>query len=219
MVYDVVYKDKIIKRKGKMLYKKFLLNICRNILPCKNITFVALMKIFAKVFIFVFFGTIIASLLLGLFLNTQDFSKEPQENYNNKILFLRALADDAGGADDVGNEVNLEEVACFITEFATSYEEITKGMMFRKSLPKNYGMLFIFQSEELRQFWMQNTSIPLDIIFIGKDMRVKHIHHDAKPYDMALINSVYPAQYVLEVNAGEARNLKMGDILHKPPYN
>lgn len=188
-------------------------------MPCKNIVFTSLIKILAKVFIFVFCGIIIASWLQGLFLTTQDFSKEPQENYNNKILFLRTLADDAGGADDVGNEVNLEAVAFFITEFATSYEETTQGMMFRKSLPENYGMLFIFQREEPRQFWMQNTSIPLDIIFIGKDMRIKHIHHDAKPYDMALINSVYPAQYVLEVNAGEARNLKMGDILHKPPYS
>ena len=202
-----------------MLYKKLLFNIFGKAF------FASFIKIIAIVFTGVFLVTIVSSLNVSLFFTTEDFSKEPQSNYNKKIFFLRPVSDDEedteddDNADNARDKANLAEVTYFITEFATSYEETTRGMMFRESLPENYGMLFIFKSEEPRQFWMQNTSIPLDIIFIGKDMQIKHIHHNAKPYDMAVINSVYPAQYVLEINAGEAKHLQIGDILHKPPHN
>lgn len=82
-----------------------------------------------------------------------------------------------------------------------------KGLMFRKSLPANDGMLFNFDNEGYYGFWMMNTSIPLDMIWINKDMEVVHIEKNVQP--CGLLCPVYkPSQktkYVLEVNAGFAK--------------
>lgn len=64
---------------------------------------------------------------------------------------------------------------CFEVELAITTEEITKGLMFRKELPQNKGMLFIFAKEGIRSFWMKNTLIPLDIIWLNKNKEVVFI--------------------------------------------
>ncbi len=79
-----------------------------------------------------------------------------------------------------------------------------KGLMFRKSLPENSGMLFIFDKEDYYGFWMMNTSIPLDIIWINNDMEIVHIEKNVQP--CGILCPVYKpngkARYVLEVNSG-----------------
>jgi len=79
-----------------------------------------------------------------------------------------------------------------------------KGLMFRKSLPENEGMLFIFDKEDYYGFWMMNTSIPLDIIWINRDMEIVHIERNVQP--CGILCPVYKpnekAKYVLEVNTG-----------------
>ncbi len=92
---------------------------------------------------------------------------------------------------------------------------ITRGLMFRKQMDENRGMLFIFPDVDMRSFWMRNTIIPLDIIFIGEDQRIVTIQRDTKPYSEASIPSSAPAKYVLEVNAGLAAKygLQVGDKL------
>jgi len=79
-----------------------------------------------------------------------------------------------------------------------------KGLMFRKSLPQNEGMLFIFDKEDYYVFWMMNTSIPLDIIWINNDMEIVHMEKNIQP--CGILCPVYKpsekAKYVLEVNAG-----------------
>ena len=79
-----------------------------------------------------------------------------------------------------------------------------KGLMFRKSLPENYGMLFIFDKEDYHGFWMMNTSIPLDIIWINRDMEIVYIEKNAQ--SCGILCPVYrpneKAKYVLEVNSG-----------------
>ena len=89
-----------------------------------------------------------------------------------------------------------------------------KGLMFRKSLPKDYGMLFVFPNEMGMQFWMKNTWVSLDIVFIGKDKRITRLHERVKPStekttdeEVARANGL--AQYVLELPAGAARRYKL----------
>jgi uncharacterized protein len=115
------------------------------------------------------------------------------------------------------------ELCRFKAELAVTPEEQSRGLMFRKDLGPDAGMLFVNSSDEMRSFWMKNTYIPLDMIFINSHNEVKHIHHGAKPFDETPIYSQYPVQYIFEVNAGRAKkcNIRPGtkmSILHKRFY-
>lgn len=101
----------------------------------------------------------------------------------------------------------------FTVEVVDTPETRQLGLMFRTSLAPNAGMLFDFQKEEPTAFWMENTLIPLDMIFIGADGIVKTIHVNARPRDRTSIPSVYPVQFVLEVPGGRTQEigLKVGD--------
>ncbi len=79
-----------------------------------------------------------------------------------------------------------------------------RGMMQRTSFPPESGMLFLFDAPQIRQFWMGNTPIPLDLIFISSDSTVIDISKYARPYSDEPIISSAPAQFVLEVPAGFA---------------
>jgi len=95
----------------------------------------------------------------------------------------------------------------FAVELATNDADRARGLMFRKQLPEGRGMLFDFQSAQLVSFWMHNTYISLDMIFIGSDGRILRISEDATPLSDQLIPSIYPVRAVLEVIAGTARKL------------
>ena len=87
-------------------------------------------------------------------------------------------------------------------ELAESVAEIQYGMMYRKSMDRNMGMLFIMGSEAPRSFYMKNTYVPLDIIFINDDMKIVSIQKNAKPLDETSLPSEGPASLVLEVKGG-----------------
>ncbi len=93
----------------------------------------------------------------------------------------------------------------FSVELATNDAQRARGLMFRKSLPEGHGMLFDFQTEQPVQFWMRNTYIPLDMIFIRGDGRVLNIAQNTTPLSDALVPSAGPVRGVLEVIAGTAR--------------
>jgi uncharacterized membrane protein (UPF0127 family) len=98
-------------------------------------------------------------------------------------------------------------------EIADNDYEITQGLMFRKSMAENRGMLFIQQQERIQSFWMRNTHISLDIIFINSAMEIVSAQTYAKPYSEESLPSEEPAIYILEVNAGmmEKWGLEKGD--------
>jgi len=105
---------------------------------------------------------------------------------------------------------------CFSIEIADTVEKRTRGLMFREGLAEDKGMLFIFPKEEIYSFWMENTLIPLDIIWFDKRQKVVFIKKDAQPCGPDFcerINPEKPAKYVLELKAGvaEAIGLKTGD--------
>jgi hypothetical protein len=101
----------------------------------------------------------------------------------------------------------------FTVELADTDATRERGLMFRSSLAPDAGMLFDFQHEELAQFWMQNTLIPLDMVFIGEDGTVKSIHVNARPMDTTTIPSGVPVRFVLEIAGGRSEEigLKVGD--------
>ena len=104
----------------------------------------------------------------------------------------------------------------FKVEVMRTEPERERGLMYRKTMPRDHGMLFEYQAEQPVAFWMHNTYLPLDLIFIGKDGRVVNVARDAKPMDDSLIPSAGPALGVLELDAGSAKaiDLKAGDVVH-----
>ena len=109
---------------------------------------------------------------------------------------------------------------CFIAEIAETQEQRARGLMFRETMGAREGMLFVFEQETQHSFWMKNTLIPLDIIWINKGEQVIHIEKDVQPCregeECARIKSDELAKYVLELNAGvsDKISLKKGDELH-----
>jgi uncharacterized membrane protein (UPF0127 family) len=97
-------------------------------------------------------------------------------------------------------------------EVARTDAERAKGLMHRRSLAKDAGMLFVFDETAEHPFWMKNTLIPLDIVFIAEDGRVAAIVH-AVPGDLAPRSGGVPSRYVLEVNGGwtDAHGVRPGD--------
>ena len=87
-------------------------------------------------------------------------------------------------------------------ELATNEEEHARGLMFRKEMDENKGMLFIFTNEDWRSFWMHNTLIPLDIIYVNAKREVVSICKNTNTLDDTSLPSEAPAMYVIEINAG-----------------
>lgn len=104
---------------------------------------------------------------------------------------------------------------CFNIEIAKTPEQRSQGLMHRDTLTEEESMLFLFPEESIHNFWMKNTLIPLDIIWISKEKKVVHIKHNAQPCTTLcpLIIPNAPASYVLEINAGLAGkyNIEEGD--------
>jgi uncharacterized membrane protein (UPF0127 family) len=88
--------------------------------------------------------------------------------------------------------------------------------MFRQKLGAHEGMLFDFVHTQPLSFWMANTLIPLDMLFISADGKILHIHANAEPLSTRGIGSGVPARAVLEINGGAARllGIRTGDIVH-----
>lgn len=100
-------------------------------------------------------------------------------------------------------------------EIADTREDITQGMMYRTQMAENRGMLFLMEDTKIQSFWMLNTLIPLDIIFLGEDRRIINIAADTPPKSIESVSSTAPARYVLEINGGYAakKGLQPGDLV------
>lgn len=100
-------------------------------------------------------------------------------------------------------------------EIADDEPERIQGLMYRDSMPEFAGMLFLFPIEEPLDFWMKNTHISLDIMYVNSDRRIVSIASNTIPYSQEQIPSIKPAQYVVEVNAGFAarHGIKEGDYI------
>lgn len=100
-------------------------------------------------------------------------------------------------------------------EIADNDYETETGLMYRKGMGDDQGMLFVFPEQAMHSFYMKNTEFPLDILFIKNDMRIASIQENAQPLNESGLSSKVPVQYVLEVNAGLVKKwgLKVGDSI------
>ena len=107
----------------------------------------------------------------------------------------------------------------FTLEVADDLDEMQRGLMYRQSMPRDRGMIFVYDREQILTFYMKNTYIPLDIIFLdskGKVVSIKQM----KPLDLTSTSSDRPARFAIELNEGVARELglKSGDVVVLPDF-
>jgi uncharacterized protein len=144
------------------------------------------------------------------------------------LVFAALVACLALGAEQparAAGESTLEIVSktgvhAFTVELATNDDERSRGLMFRKELPEGRGMLFDFEHEAPVAFWMHNTYIPLDMIFIRGDGSILRIAESTEPLSDRLIPSGGPVRAVLEVIGGTVRKLGIapGDKVSSPIF-
>ncbi len=98
-------------------------------------------------------------------------------------------------------------------EIADNDQRRARGLMYRKSIPENAGMLFIHDKPDILSFWMKNTYIPLDMVFVDAEKTIVTIHANTQPLREWSYASTQPALYVVEVNAGYCakNNIAEGD--------
>ncbi|MHC0053012.1 DUF192 domain-containing protein [Actibacterium sp. D379-3] len=108
--------------------------------------------------------------------------------------------------------------ARFQIELADDPAERAQGLMQRDSLPASRGMLFVYPAPQRAVFWMKNTLIPLDMIFLDATGTVTHIHENARPLDVTPIDGGDDVLAVLEINGGLARRIGIteGSVLRHP---
>lgn len=90
-------------------------------------------------------------------------------------------------------------------EVARSEEERIHGLMFKERLAEDEGMIFLFDKTADHVFWMKNTPLPLDMVFLGEDRKVVGIHENAQPLSLTRVSVGQPSRYVLEVRGGWCR--------------
>lgn len=121
---------------------------------------------------------------------------------------------------EVAFVVDGEERGQLDVEIAETRSERSQGLMGRESLPEGTGMLFVYGGADVRAFWMKNTLVPLDIIFVDSDRRVVNVKHaspepDTPDHELTRYTSDGPAQYVVEAERGYANEtgISPGDEL------
>lgn len=135
------------------------------------------------------------------------------------LLLMTAFAAARDKVDGYVAILTKEEPIKVTVELANTPEDRAEGLMRRKSLPDRHGMLFDFGEARPVTFWMRETLISLDIIFIRDDQTIAHIHRNAKPLDETQIPSPEPVRWVLEVMATtlDETGMAVGDkVVYRP---
>ena len=138
-----------------------------------------------------------------------------------KILFIFLTTQICFSFQSIAEPLQIQtstQTVAFDVEVANTPEIRQTGLMNRNSLPQNTGMLFVFEEITSPQFWMKDTKIKLDMVYIGEDGLVKGIHENAIPFDKTPIPSPAPVLAVLEIAGGSAKTLGIskGDkVIHQ----
>src|SRR5215470_15889154 len=135
------------------------------------------------------------------------------------IAFLVVSSPATRGAEQQTLEIAAKTgVHVFAVELAVTDEERARGLMYRRSVPESYGMLFDFKRDQEVAMWMRNTYVSLDMIFIQSDGRIRRIAENTQTESDKIISSGGPVRAVLEVVAGTARKLGIepGDRVATP---
>lgn len=107
----------------------------------------------------------------------------------------------------------------FTVELAADNDQRAQGLMNRRKMASDHGMLFDFRQTRQVMMWMKDTYLPLDMLFISKDGKVETIRENAVPLSQSIIDSGVPVAFVLELNAGAVKRLGIapGDRIDSPP--
>lgn len=168
------------------------------------------MQFFRKYFVplaLIFVGIAMIAFISRYFIGDEIEKKASQEIESVEIDFTKEGEISIFTGDTLLRTIDIE--------FARTPAERELGLMYRNVLGENQGMLFVFPSEEMRSFYMKNTAISLDILYINANYEIVSIVKNAKPYDETSLPSNAPAQYVLELNGGSADRWKIqvGDTI------
>lgn len=168
------------------------------------------MNFFRKYFVYFALGLVGIAALAMLIPNFISKEKTP---VSSEILKIESPEIEFTKEAEVSIIKNGNVLKIIDVEYANTPEERNLGLMYRKSMAENQGMLFLFPEEEFRSFYMKNTEIPLDIIYLDKDKKIVSIAKNAKPFDETSLPSEAPAMYVLEINGGlsDKWQLEKGD--------
>jgi uncharacterized membrane protein (UPF0127 family) len=160
-------------------------------------------------------GAIILSLLILLSSCKADKRPRPDTTIPPKYAIQREPAFNKQGIIHfIRNQT--DTLATMDIEIADTPQKREKGLMHRRSMEDNQSMLFIFDKEERQSFWMKDTHIALDILFINEAKTVVHLAENCQPYSLKSIPSFEYALYVFEANAGFAKKneVKVGDKIN-----
>lgn len=123
----------------------------------------------------------------------KNSKKENTNDRSRSLKFVRSVSFITANGDTVST---------IDAAVADDESERSEGLMDVRDLAESKGMLFIFDKSEQRSFWMANTPLPLDIIFVNTDYKIVRIHHNAQPFSEKNLPSGEPAKYVIETNGG-----------------
>ncbi|YBV97263.1 DUF192 domain-containing protein [Phyllobacteriaceae bacterium JZ32] len=103
-------------------------------------------------------------------------------------------------------------------EIADTDAERMRGLMYRTDFPEDRAMLFVFDETRTVMMWMKNTPLPLDMVFVGHDGAIATIRENTEPFSEAIVSSVVPVAFVIELRAGVAKRLGLaiGDHVRHP---
>lgn len=151
-------------------------------------------KVIAIVFVILFGGWLVISVVPFNKDKTTVIENNPKREIYEPQFEHEANLSFYNSADSLIKTIKLE--------LADNDQEITYGMMYRKSIDDDMGMLFLMEKEEQRSFWMKNTYVPLDIIYINAKNEIVSFRKNAKPLTETPQPSVVPSSKVLEVKGG-----------------
>ena len=169
-----------------------------------------------------FILTAVLILVVGYFLITKYLDNRPKEVNKNNTTNTTPRTEMPEPQFKKQGELSFisakdkKEIRKIDIEIADSDSSRMMGLMFRKSMDDTKGMLFIFDKAEQHSFWMKNTVMSLDIIFINENNEIVKIHKHTKPFSTESLPSIKPSMYVVEVQAGftDKYGIKDGDKIN-----
>jgi uncharacterized protein len=158
---------------------------------------------------------LVIALLFGGLISTGilNFSKNSTEQITENSTDNSAVAEPQFKKE--GELSFLKNQQKLTIEIADNEAETTQGLMYRRSMPDSCGMIFVMPDYEPQKFWMKNTYIPLDIIFLDETKKIVTIQANTTPFSEAGVESYDKAKFVLEVNAGycKRKGIEKGDLV------
>ena len=144
----------------------------------------------------VVFPTILLFFIVLISCGESKTSKSNSSTYNGRVVIPEQTVHFL--------DADMEQISSVEVQISDDVMERSQGLMDVRELPENHGMLFIFDKEEPLSFWMANTPLPLDIMYVNADSVIVSIYHSTTPFSEKGLPSGDPAKYVVETNGGYA---------------